>query len=133
MLEESIALDIGRDEWRALVGIFGGDIARDGAALIKNETIILDIVRQDYAFDKQYASYVKNGDLAEWLSLQVLCRFMIPILEVEIDKLEGDFLLEKNGGYTLSAGRAGNAVECQDHVCKARKCVGAEDSGFQRL
>jgi hypothetical protein len=47
LLEESYALDIGRDEWRALIGIFGGDIARDGAALVKNEPIILDIEHQD--------------------------------------------------------------------------------------
>ena len=47
LLEESIALDIGRDEWRALIGIFGGDIASDSTALVQNETIILDIERQD--------------------------------------------------------------------------------------
>jgi hypothetical protein len=47
LLEESVALDIGRDEWCALIGIFGGNIARDGTALVKNETIILDIERQD--------------------------------------------------------------------------------------
>jgi hypothetical protein len=45
---------------------------------------------------------------------------MLPLLEVEIDKLESDFLFVKNGAYTLSAGGAGNAVECQDHVCKVK-------------
>ena len=55
LLEESFALDIrvGRDEWGALIGIFGGDITRDGTTLVKNETIILDIERQDKAFVKR--------------------------------------------------------------------------------
>ena len=47
LLEESSALGICWDERRALIGIFGGDIARDGTALVKNETIVLDIERQD--------------------------------------------------------------------------------------
>jgi hypothetical protein len=133
LLEEGPCLGVCRDEWRALVGIFGGDIARDGTALVKNEAIILDIEHQRQAFVKWYASYVKNGDLAEWLLLQVLCRFMLALREVDLDKLEGDFLFEKNGRYTLCAGGDGNAVECQDHGCKARECVRAEDSARQRL
>ena len=133
LLEESFALDIGRDERRALIGIFGGDIARDGAALVKNETIILDIERQDQASVERCAPYVKSGDLAKGLSLQVLCRFMLTIPHVDLDELEGDFLLEKNGEYALSAGGEGNAVKCQDHGCEARECVGAEDSALQWL
>jgi hypothetical protein len=78
----------------------------------------------------RYASYLKNGDLAKWLPLQVLCRFVLTLPHVDLDKLEGDFLFEKNDGYTLSAGGEVKAVECQDHGCKARKCVGAEDSGL---
>ena len=119
MLEEGPGLGVCRDERRALVGIFGGNIARDGTALVENETVILDIGRQCRAFVKRYASHVKNGDLAKWLLLQVLCRFMFGVRVVDLDKLEGDFLFEKNGRNTLCAGGDGNAIECQDHSCKA--------------
>ena len=54
MLEEGPGLGVCRDEWRALIGIFGGDIAGDGTALINNETIILDIERRCQAFVKRY-------------------------------------------------------------------------------
>jgi hypothetical protein len=61
---------------------------------------------------------------------------MLALLVVDLDKLEGDFLFEKNGRYTLCAGGDGTAVKCQDHGCKARECVRglrAEDSALQRL
>lgn len=40
---------------------------------------------------------------------------MFALPYVDLDKLEGDFLFEKNGSYTLSAGGEGKAVERQDH------------------
>lgn len=70
MLEEGLGLGIGRNKWRTLICIFGSDIARDGTALVKNETIILKkSVRTLVVVVKRHPLYVKNGDLAKWLPL----------------------------------------------------------------
>ena len=125
MLEEGFGLRIGRNEWHALICIFGSDIARDGAALVKYKTIILEkSVRTLVVVVQRLPSYIKNGDLAKWLLLQVLCRFMVTLPLVELNKLEADVLFVQDGRYTSSAGGRGEAVECQDHGCKLDNVLG---------
>ena len=116
MLEEGLGLGISRNEWRALICIFRSDVARDGTTLVEYETIILEKASGHFVVVvKRHRSYIKNGDLAKWLLLQVLCRFMVTLPLVEFDKREGDLLFVKNSHYTSSAGGRGKAIDCQDH------------------
>ena len=41
LFKASIGLQLGRDEWSALVGVFGGNVSSDGATLKEEETIII--------------------------------------------------------------------------------------------
>ena len=65
-------------------------------------------------------TYLKDGNLAERLHLHESFSFVLTLGQVDVDKLEGDFLLNENSRYTLSAGGDVGAVEFQDHGCDAR-------------
>ena len=65
-------------------------------------------------------TYLEDGDLAERLHFHESFSFVLSLGHVDIDKLEGDFLLNENSRYTLSAGGGGVAVEFQDHGCDTR-------------
>jgi len=106
LLDEGPLLEILGVELGALVGIFDGDVTTDGTTFIEDETIVL-----------------KDGDLAEGLKLHESFRFVFTLGHVDVDKLEGDFFLNENSRYTLSAGGDGEAVEFQDHGCDVRVVV----------
>ena len=65
----------------------------------------------------RHASYVKNGDLTKRLPIQVFCRVLFTLPNVDFDKLERDLLFVKNDRYTSRAAGVGEAIECQDHLC----------------
>jgi len=56
-------------------------------------------------------TYLKDGDLAERLHLHESFSFVLTLGPVDVDKLEGDFLLNENSRYTLSAGGDGDTVK----------------------
>src|SRR6266576_1463217 len=62
-------------------------------------------------------TYLKDGDLSERLHLHESFSFVLTLGHVNVDKLEGDFLLNENSRYTLSAGGDCEAVEFQNHGC----------------
>ena len=59
---------------------------------------------------RRACTYLKDGDLTERLHLHESFSFVLALGHVDGDKLEGDFLLNENGRYTLSAGGEMEAV-----------------------
>ena len=110
LLDEGPLLEIFGVDLCALLGIFGGDVPTDGTTLVEDETIILEKdVRTGHT--SMTCTNLKDGDLAERLHLHESFTFVLTLGPVDGDKLEGDFLLNENSRYTLSAGREVDAVE----------------------
>lgn len=40
-MEESVGFEVGRDQRRALVSVFRGDVVTDGPALVENESVVV--------------------------------------------------------------------------------------------
>ena len=100
LLKQSIRLQVtfSRQQWSSLTLILLRNILGDGSALEQDESIVL-----------------QGWNLAEWLHLHVLLRFVLAFGEIDRDELVWDSLLIERGEYTLRASRTLYAMNFEDH------------------
>jgi len=107
LLNQRLALEGCGDERGALVGILGGKIPSNGAALIDYESVII-LERETgvlaHSLKSQMPGAYEVWNEAKGLLLKILFGLVLPFEEVDRNELIGKLLLVKNSGDPSRAG-----------------------------
>ena len=118
LLEESICLEIGRDELRSLISLFRGDVMTDGTAFVKNEAVVVLKKKTVISTNPSYRTNLGRNDvrgLTERIFLDMLWTLVLPLGEVNGVELERHLLFVKCYGNTTCVGGVDTTVEFENH------------------